>query len=75
VFGGSTSLQLNSVSLSHRSSTSLQPPASQQYFSLTPLQHQPPAPAQQTEWLWFSKRNDEQAMICMTAAAPAAGFD
>jgi len=44
-------------------------------FFLTPLQHQPPAPAQQTEWLWFSKRNDEQAMICMTAAAPAAGFD
>ena len=33
----------NSVFLSHRSSTSFQPPASQQYFSLTPLQ--PPAPA------------------------------
>ena len=52
VFGSSTSLQLNSVFLSHRSSTSLQPPASQQCFSLTPLQHQPPAPAKRTEWIY-----------------------
>ena len=36
VFGSSTSLQLNSVFLSHRSSTSLQPPA----------------PAQRTEWIY-----------------------
>ena len=42
----------NSVFLSHHSSSSLQPPASQQYFSLTPLQQQPPAPAQRTGWIW-----------------------
>ena len=29
----------NSIFLSHSSSTSLQPPASQPYFSLTPFQH------------------------------------
>ena len=43
LFGSSSSLQLNSIFLLHRSSTSFQPPVSQQYFSLTPLQ--PPAPA------------------------------
>ena len=50
LFCSSTSQQApaNSVFLSHYSSSSLQPPASQQCFSLTPLQQQAPAPAQQT---------------------------
>ena len=68
MFGSSTSLQLNSVFLSHRSSTNLQPPASQQCFSLTPLQHQPPAPAQRTEssnksdnWRFRFDRNQSHA--------------
>ena len=39
VFVSSTSLQFNSVFFLHCSSTSLQPPASQYYFSLTSLQH------------------------------------
>ena len=37
-----------SISLSHNSSSSLQPPARQQCFSLTQLQLQPPAPACRT---------------------------
>jgi len=66
VFGSSTGLQLNNVFLSHHFNTSLQPPTSQQYFSLTPLQHQPPAPAQRTEWftLW------EENITCIPSYAP-----
>ena len=49
LFGSFGSLQPNSIFLSHCSSTSFQPPASQHYFSLTPLQPPAPAPAQRTE--------------------------
>jgi hypothetical protein len=39
----------SSAFLSHQFSTSQQPPASQQYFSLTTNQHQPPATSQPNE--------------------------
>ena len=48
LFGSSSTLQPNSIFLSHRSS--FQPPDSQQYFSLTPLQPPAPVPTQRTEW-------------------------
>ena len=51
LFGSSSSLQPNSIFLSHCSSINFQPPTSQQYFSLTPLQPPAPAPAQRTEWI------------------------
>ena len=52
MFGSSSSLQLNSIFLSPSSSTSFQPPASQQYFSLTPLQPPAPVPTQRIiEWM------------------------
>jgi hypothetical protein len=43
----------SSAFLSHHFSTSYQPPASQQYFSLTTNQHQPSASSQPNEALIF----------------------
>jgi hypothetical protein len=43
----------SSAFLSHQFSTNQQPPASQQYFSLTTNQHQPPATSQPNEFACF----------------------
>ena len=67
LFGSSSSLQSNSVFLSCRSSTSFQPPASQQYFSLTPLQPSAPTPAQRTELL-------QQCNACTVVLVPRRAF-
>ena len=50
-FGLLLQLQPNSIFLSHHSSSILQLQPAQQYFSLTPLQLQPPALACRTQWI------------------------
>ena len=71
VFGWSTLLQRYSIFLSHHSSHQLQLQPAQQYFSLTPFQLQPPAPACRTQWLFSSDETlDLHLIICGDAAAP-----
>ena len=50
----------SSVFLSHHSSSSLQPPASQQYFSLTPLQHQ-----HSEQGLHLQVKEEEDLVVCV----------
>jgi hypothetical protein len=56
---GLVRLAVSSVFLLHQFSTSQQPPASQQYFSLTRNQHQPPATSQPNEVVLLVVTGDE----------------
>jgi hypothetical protein len=56
----------SSVFLSHHFSTSHQPPVSQQYFSLTTNQHQPPATRQPNEAIIFEQFSTSFSAKCTT---------